>query len=224
MIFSLARLKGMFASVTVPAAFGSAACGLVAFGLVAGFGVGPQSAHAQDAQANDAWVKVCNKDPNSDSTVCLTTQEIRAQNGQFLASVAVREFSNRDEKALIIAVPTGMLLQPGLAVRVDQNEQKVVKYGVCFANACYAELPAEGGLISELKRGNQLTLTTMNQQAKPVAFPLTLIGFTKVYDGAPIDPQELQVKQQQLREELQRKAEEARQRLIEQQQQATEGN
>ncbi|MGJ8533381.1 MAG: invasion associated locus B family protein [Alphaproteobacteria bacterium] len=178
--------------------------------------------HAQQAApAQAAWVKVCNQDPTSKKDVCLTTQEIRADSGQFLASVAVREIGGEEKQSLVIAVPTGMLVQPGLRLQVDKNTQKEIKYGICFPNACYAELPIDPSVIAEMKRGNALVLTTLNQQAKAINFKLTLVGFTASYDGDAIDPAQLKAQQETLRDELQQKAEAARKRLIEQQQNAT---
>lgn len=178
--------------------------------------------HAQQAApAQAAWVKVCNQDPTSKKDVCLTTQEIRADSGQFLASVAVREIGGEEKQSLVIAVPTGMLVQPGLRLQVDKNTQKEIKYGICFPNACYAELPIDPSVITEMKRGNSLVLTTLNQQAKAINFKLTLVGFTASYDGEAIDPAQLKAQQETLRDELQQKAEAARKRLIEQQQNVT---
>ena len=166
--------------------------------------------HAQEKNpAEAAWVKVCNQDPNTEKDVCLTTQEIRADTGQFLASVAVREIGGTEKQSLVIAVPPGMLIQPGLRLQVDKNKQKEIKYGICFPNACYAELPIDPAVVTEMKRGNELILTTLNQQAKAINFKLTLIGFTASYDGSPIDPAQLKVQQEKLREELQQKAEAA---------------
>lgn len=170
---------------------------------------------AQTAEEDSPWVKVCNVDPKVDKQVCLTTQELRTNTGQFLASVALREIDGEARKALLIAVPTGMLIQPGLRVQVDAGKQTQAKYGICFPNACYSELVIDAGFVATMKQGGKIVLTTLNQQAKAIPLELTLIGFTKVYDGEPMDVAELQAKQEQLQEELQRRAEEARNKLIE---------
>lgn len=170
---------------------------------------------AQTAEEESPWVKVCNVDPKVDKQVCLTTQELRTNTGQFLASVALREIDGEARKALLLAVPTGMLIQPGLRVQVDAGKQTQAKYGICFPNACYSELVIDAGFVSTMKQGGKLILTTLNQQAKAIPLEMTLIGFTKVYDGEPMDVAELQAKQEQLQEELQRRAEEARNKLIE---------
>lgn len=193
---------------------GCAVAALAVLGSVAGV-------NAQTAEQESPWVKVCNTDPNVNKEICLITQELRTATGQFLSSVAVREIAGEARKTLLIAVPTGMLIQPGLRVQVDAGKQTEAKYGICFPNACYSELVIDDAFVAQLKKGTKLVLTTLNQQAKPVPLELTLAGFTKVYDGAPMDVAEIEKKQEQLQNELQRRADEARQKLIEKQQSAT---
>ncbi|MEJ8475935.1 invasion associated locus B family protein [Roseibium algae] len=171
---------------------------------------------AQDAAETESpWVKVCNVDPAANKEICLVTQELRTNTGQFLSSVAIREIDGEARKTLLIAVPTGMLIQPGLRVQIDNGKQVQAKYGICFPNACYSELVIDAAFVNSMKQGGKLVLTTLNQQAKAIPLELTLIGFTKVYDGAPMDVAELQKKQEELQSELQRRADEARQKLIE---------
>jgi len=123
---------------------------------------------------------------------------------------------------LHIAVPPGMLIQPGLRVQVDGGTQSEAKYTICFPNACIAEMVIDDTFVGGLKRGGKLVITTLNQQGKARPFDLTLKGFTRVYDGEAIKPEELQAKQERLQSELQKRAEAARQKLIEQQRQANQ--
>lgn len=191
-----------------------------AMAVVAAFGL--STAASAQAQPDDAWVKVCNTDPNSKKEFCLITQELRTDTGQFLAQAVVREVTGESRKLLHIAVPPGMLIQPGLRVQIDAANPTEAKYTICFPNACIAELVIDDAFIDSMKRGAKLVITTLNQQGKPRPFDMTLSGFTRVYDGEPIKPEELQRKQERLQSELQKRAEEARQRLIEQQRKASE--
>ncbi len=177
---------------------------------------------AQTAQANDAWVKVCNTDPKSKKEFCLITQELRTDTGQFLAQAVVREVTGESRKLLHLAVPPGMLIQPGLRVQVDGGKQSEAKYTICFPNACIAEMVIDDNFVGSLKKGGKLIITTLNQQGKARPFDLTLKGFTRVYDGEAIKPEELQAKQERLQSELQKRAEAARQKLIDQQRKANQ--
>ncbi len=171
-----------------------------------------------------SWAKLCNADPTTGKQLCLTIQEIRADTGQFIASATVRTIEGDAKKSLITAVPPGMLLQPGLRIQIDDGEQREVKYGICFPNACYGELEINDEFITALKGGGKLTLTTLNQQAKPVNFPMTLAGFTKAYDGSGLDTAAQQQRETDLANALARRAESARQKLIEQQQKESGAN
>jgi invasion protein IalB len=178
----------------------------------------PAEAAPAPPEGPPSWAKLCNPDPATGKQLCLTIQEIRADTGQFIASATVRTIEGDAKKSLITAVPPGMLLQPGLRIQIDDGEQQEMKYGICFPNACYGELEINDDFITKLKAGGRLTLTTLNQQAKPVNFPMTLAGFTKAYDGAGLDTAALQQRENELQDALTRRAESARQKLIEQQQ------
>ncbi|MBL8573208.1 MAG: invasion associated locus B family protein [Hyphomicrobiaceae bacterium] len=177
-------------------------------------------APAEPSADQNPWVKICNTDPATKREICLTTQEQRAETGQLLVSVALREISGEARKVLLLAVPPAMLLQPGLRIQVDKGKQEEGKYSICFANACYAEMVAADAFIAGMKKGNQLIVTTLNQQGKPVSFPLQLPGFKTSHEGKPVDTQALAKQQQELQSELAKRAEEARQKLVDEQKKA----
>lgn len=175
------------------------------------------------AASDNPWVKICNTDQQSQKEICLITQELRADTGQFLASVAIREIKGEQRRLLLNSVPVGMLIQPGLQLQVDNNKAIEAKYTICFPNACYAETAFDNdAFIQQMKAGGKLRITALNQQAKPVRFEMTLVGFTAAYDGEGLNPQQLAQQQRALQEELNRKAEAARQRLIEEQRKASD--
>jgi invasion protein IalB len=162
------------------------------------------------------WTKICNKDPQAgNKEICLTAQDIRAETGQFLASVAVREVEGDPKKQFIIAVPPGMQLQPGMRVVIDQNQPMPARYTICFPNACYGDMDVDKGFVDGMKKGQALTVQTINQVGRTVNFTLVLKDFAKSYDGPPVDPKVLEAQRQKLQDELQKKAEEARAKLLE---------
>ena len=184
----------------------------------------PNIAVAQAPDSDVKWIKVCNTDPNANKELCLVTNELRADTGQFIASATLRQFTGEDEISFVAAVPTGMLLQPGLRIQIDGGEQHELPFGICFQNACYGELKVDDKFVESMKAGGQLLISMLTQGEKVVSFPLTLIGFTKVYDGEGLDAAGAEARQNELNSALQARAAEARKRLIEQQQQSTSGN
>lgn len=203
-------------------------CGLLAGAAFVAPLLFPAALFAQDQQAgaatpglanasSTAWVKICSTDPSTQKNVCLTSSSLRSQSGQFLSETAVKEVQGEERKLLILAVPPGMQIQPGLIVQVDGGQRLEAKYSICFPNACYADLVIDEGFVSSLKAGNTLQVTTLNQQAKAVPFAISLSGFTASYDGDPIDPNALVELREKEQEKYKSWADKVRQQLIEQQ-------
>lgn len=183
----------------------------------------PQAPVAQDPNVTQAvgvptpWTKICSKDPQAGKEICLITQELRAETGQFLASVAVREVQDDPKKQFIIAVPPGMLLAPGMRLVVDQSTPVGAAYAICFPNACYGDAAITAEFVTSMKKGTQLVVQAINQTGRTVNFQLMLKDFAKAYDGPPIDPKVIEEQQKKLQEELQKRADEQRKRLESQQ-------
>lgn len=175
-----------------------------------------QAPAAPAGAAAKTWVKVCSEDPKSKKKLCMIAQELRAETGQFLASVALREIEGQKRKSLVVAITPGMLLRPGLSIQIDKGKQNKGAYGICFPNACYAEIVVDAAYIAKMKKGAKLSLTTLNQQAQPVRFDMTLKGFTSAYDGAPVDPKQVANDQKKLQDMLRKRAEEQRKKRLEQ--------
>jgi invasion protein IalB len=176
----------------------------------------PADAAAAPADGADAnpWNKICGEDGRTKKQVCFTVRELRTDSGQFLASAGVREVDGETRKILLVQTPVAMLIQPGIRVQVDQNTQVPGKYTICMPNACFAEIPIADDFIASMKKGKDLIVTTQNQQAKALNFPLSLAGFTASYGGPAIDTAALQRQREQLASEVQRKAKEAQQKLL----------
>ena len=175
-----------------------------------------------DSPLNRAWVKFCNEDPKSKKQLCAITQEMQAETGQFLASVSLRELEGAKRKALVIALTPGMLLRHGLTLQIDKGKQLKGTFSICFPNACFSDLAVDASFVNQMKKGAQIVVTALNQQAQPVRFELTLKGFTASYDGDPIDIKQTQQDQKKLQDLLRKRAEEQRQKLLEQKQKSTE--
>jgi invasion protein IalB len=127
--------------------------------------------------------------------------------------VAIREVQGEPKKQFIIAVPPGMLLQPGMRVIVDQGLPAAARYAICFPNACYGDAEITAEFVDTMKKGQQLTVQSINQVGRTVNFTMVLRDFAKAYDGPPIDPKVVEEQQKKLQEELQKRADEQRRRL-----------
>ena len=190
-------------------------------------GAAPQQVPAPQAQPNQpprqitgtttGWVKVCQKFPNSDKEGCSIEQQVFAENGAFLASMAVQEVSGEQRRQLLITTPLGMALQAGLLVRIDNEKAVPAKFGTCLVNGCFAGLQISTDMVNTMKKGQNAFVTVRNIQGAALDLAVPLTTFGKAHDGPAMDVAALQEQQKKLQEELLHRAEKAREELLKQQ-------
>ncbi len=184
-----------------------------------------------DDKRNSAWVKLCEKtklnhinkegkEVTDEKNICLTHHErLDGNSGRVMVSAAIREVEGQEKKSLMVMVPLGMALPPGLQAAVYSKEQwekaakneKVgeeelkpikLRYSLCGMSGCTAEVEATPEMIKQLKEGEGLMIITLNAGAQPVGFPVPLTGFTAAYDGKPVDNEEYAKARGQLMEQI----------------------
>ena len=166
-----------------------------------------------------AWVKLCEKAPfntkdkdgkevKNEKNICLTHHErLDGNTGMVMVSAAIREVEGSDKKSMMVMVPLGMALPPGLRAAVYSKEQwaqaakneKIdektlkpitLKYSLCHAAGCTAEVEATGEIIEQMKTGGGIMVIAMNAGAQPIGFPVPLDGFVEAFAGKPVDNKE----------------------------------
>lgn len=208
----------------------------------------PAAAKKEEAPQS-AWVKLCEKAPitlrdkdGKPSTearnVCLTHHErLDGNTGLVLVSAALRHVEGQDKQHLMVMVPLGMALPPGLRAtvytgdqwaKVQKNEKfddskltpVTLKFSLCHPAGCTAEIEATPEIINSFKAGAGIMVLAINAQGQVVGFPVPLTGFKEALDGQPVDSKkygearralmtQIAQRQQQLAEEHRKKQAEA---------------
>ena len=209
----------------------------------------PASGEAGDAKAADAkaapksaWVKLCEKAPlvkkdkdgkevKEEKSLCLTHHErLDGNTGMVLVSAAIREVEGQDKKSLMIMVPLGMAIPPGIRAAIYTKEQwaaaakneKIdekalkpfdLKYSLCHPAGCTAETEATADILDQMSKGGGMMILAMNAAAQPIGFPVPLDGYNEALAGPPVDNQkyaearsalmkQIRERQQQMAEKL----------------------
>jgi invasion protein IalB len=111
------------------------------------------------------WTKVCSQDPQAKREFCQISRDLRGETGQTLASVAVREVKGA-KRMLVMAIPPGTQIQPGVRVFVDKTQVGTGKFSVCMQNACFVESEMTDAMLAIFKKGTLLTLQAVNVQGR----------------------------------------------------------
>lgn len=165
----------------------------------------PQQPPQQQQVLATKWTKICQTNDQTKKETCVVTQNLHAETGQMLAAVTVIEEKGA-QKLFRIAVPLGMLLEPGLRVVVDQNQPIEAKYAICVPDGCFADLQVNDDFVAGLKKGKALIVQTINHVGRTVNITFPLTDFAKSYDGPPVDPKEIQAQRQKLEESMNKEA------------------
>jgi invasion protein IalB len=165
------------------------------------------------------WVKLCNKDADPKSKrICVTVKDGRVESGLLVVSVAIIEMDGEQKKLLRMSLPYGVALQHGTRLIVDQGTPATSPFVTCLPpvvppGGCIADYEATADLVSQMKKGQVLTVQAIHMNGQAMSPQLDLRDFAKAYDGPPTDPKVFEEQQKKLQEELQKRAEEARKKL-----------
>ena len=177
----------------------------------------PKKAAAPAAATNQsAWVKLCEKAPvlvkgkdgkeeRTEKSICLTHHErLDGNTGMVLVSAAIRKVEGQEKDHLMVMVPLGMAIQPGLRAKiyekamweaaqknekVDDSKLEAVKlnFSLCHPAGCTAEIDLTPELLAKMKTGAGMMVFSINANGQVIAFPVPLNGFDAALTGAPID-------------------------------------
>jgi invasion protein IalB len=160
------------------------------------------------------WTKVCGRDPTANKEICYTTRDFSSQAGQApVLALAIYDIKGDDTRIVRLLVPVGLLLRPGFRFAIDKGATLEGSFEICFPNGCFAEAKVKGATIDQIKKGSILSVAVKNQVNNEITFAIPVAGFSRAFDGPPIDPKVLEEQQKKLQEELQKRAEEERKRL-----------
>jgi invasion protein IalB len=136
-------------------------------------------------------VKLCLKNEQTGGKqVCLVNHEgLEPNTGMVLVAAAVRSIEGEDKQHLLVRLPTAysLVMPAGVQIKIDEGEPIQLQYAVCFPTSCQVQMELSKELFEKMRNGKQMVVAAMNMQQKAMAFPVPLSGFSKTFDGPPVD-------------------------------------
>jgi invasion protein IalB len=105
-----------------------------------------------------------------------------------------------NRKVFQVTVPSGRLVQPGIGLQVDGGKAQKLEYVICFPDRCVAEVPLTDQIVTSFKKGQQITLTSINFQNQPNPIKIALTGFSDAFDGPAMKQSDIEERQKKLQE------------------------
>jgi invasion protein IalB len=195
---------------------------LVAAGVAGVLCAAVPSASAQE-QIPQGWFKACTKQEDVD--ICNVQNITTAGNGQLITGVSLIDLRGKvNRKVFQVTVPTGRLVQPGIGLQVDGGKTQKLDYVICFPDRCVAEVPLTDQLVTSFKKGQQITLTSINFQNQPNPIKIALTGFSEAFDGPAMKQSDIEDRQKKLQDFVAKNNEDFAKKLKEEQDKAKTGN
>ncbi|MDQ6434539.1 invasion associated locus B family protein [Mesorhizobium sp. LHD-90] len=192
-------------------------------GVVGVLAAGLAPAAAQQGQAPQGWFKACAKQEEVD--ICNVQNIVTAGNGQLVTGLSLIELKGKvNRKVFQVTVPTGRLVPPGVGLQVNGGKAQKLDYVICFQDRCVAEVQLTDALVNSFKKGNELTLTSINFQNQPNPVKVSLQGFTGAYDGPPMQQSDVADRQKKLQDFVSKNNEDFAKKLKEEQDKAKTAN
>ncbi|CFX60256.1 Invasion protein (fragment) [Candidatus Filomicrobium marinum] len=143
-------------------------------------------AQAQDASPDGKvrsqhgdWQIVCKPPPPGAShEVCAVVQSVTAEDRNNVGlTVYFQRFSNGTQVLRVFA-PLGVLLPPGLGLKIDGADVGNAPFLRCHTFACYAQVTVEEKLVQQLKNGKTAIFVIFQTEEAGIGIPISLSGFS----------------------------------------------
>ena len=125
------------------------------------------------------WAKACRTPEGAETEVCFVFQNATPEDGERVVMNLLVHYPPEGEgPVMVVTLPLGLALLPGIRLQVDDGATRQVPFRVCNAGGCKAVVPLADELLAELRRGEQLHVTVASIQGEATRLTTSLLGFT----------------------------------------------
>jgi invasion protein IalB len=156
---------------------------LLAGTIAANAQLGPGQEGTVKAQHGD-WQIVCRPPPpGAKNETCALVQSVAAEDRNNVGlTVYFQRFSN-GQQVLRVFSPLGVLLPPGLGLKIDDKDVGSAPFLRCHNFACYAQVVADDALIERLSKGKSAVFIIYQTEEAGIGIPVSLKGFAEGLKG-----------------------------------------
>ncbi|MEQ1578676.1 MAG: invasion associated locus B family protein [Hyphomicrobium sp.] len=130
------------------------------------------------------WQIVCKPPPaGAKNEVCALVQSVTAQDRNNVGlTIYFQRFSNGTQVLRVFA-PLGVLLPPGVGLKIDDVDVGHAPFHRCQSFACYAQVTVDGKLLGQLSTGKTAIFIIFQTEEAGIGIPISLSGFSDAVAG-----------------------------------------
>jgi invasion protein IalB len=100
---------------------------------------------------------------------------------QLLVSVVMRIPTDTKAPTMFVRVPSGISIQAGVEVKVDEGQAQKAVLETCDPQSCFGNLPVTPELVTAISAGKTLNVGFQNMKKETITVPVPLAGFAAAY-------------------------------------------
>ena len=132
------------------------------------------------------WVTRCETPPGAAHEQCAVVLSVVDQDRpNLILVVIVLNTADRKARLMRVIAPLGVLLPPGVSLRIDNTDAGRLSFLQCLPNGCIAQLAMDESLVNKLKNGKTATLGVFQTPEEGVGVQAPLTGFKEAYEQLP---------------------------------------
>lgn len=154
---------------------------LLAVSIVAAATVPRADAQTRDGKVRSQhgdWQIVCKPPPpGASSEVCAVVQSVTAEDRNNVGLTVYFQRFTDGTQVLRVFAPLGVLLPPGLGLKIDGEDVGNAPFLRCHSFACYAQVTVDQNLVGKLSSGQQAIFIIFQTEEAGIGIPISLSGF-----------------------------------------------
>jgi invasion protein IalB len=132
------------------------------------------------------WVTRCETPPGAAHEQCaIVLSVVDQERPNLILVVIVLNTADRKARLMRVIAPLGVLLPPGISLRIDNADAGRLSFLQCLPNGCVAQLAIDESLLNKLKNGKTATLGVFQTPEEGVGVQAPLAGFKEAYEQLP---------------------------------------
>jgi invasion protein IalB len=140
---------------------------------------GPPS-DSDTVTAYDTWQVICPSAKAKDGACGIVREVIDDKTSQRVGRIALGREKGKKDETLVLTVPLGVFLRPGLGFRLGGEPVKSYQYSTCSAEGCMVVTPLDQKLRDTLLAAQDATLIIATPQDRDgIEFTFSMKGFVK---------------------------------------------
>jgi invasion protein IalB len=81
----------------------------------------------------------------------------------------------------VLSMPTGVLIGPGVQVKIGSGQPKKYNYSLCAPDHCEAIIPMDASVVADLKRSETTEVSVVGINGQGVKFTVNMNGFDRAF-------------------------------------------